>query len=156
MNRTRKTAPNIPLRPIAVLPVSFACIILCGTLLLTLPAATATGMPLPLADALFTATSASYVTGLIVVDTGTAFSPFGQAVLLTLIQLGGLGFMTMATILFAATRHRVSLYERLSMAEGLGEDRVQGVVGLCRAAVRVTFGCEALGALLLSVRFIPQ
>ena len=144
------------IRPIAVLPLGFLVIILIGAFLLTLPAASVTGARMPFGDALFTATSASCVTGLIVADTGTYFSLFGQIVILVMIQLGGLGFMTMSTILFSMTRRRVSLYDRISMAEGLGEDKLQGVFLLCRNAVRITLCIEGLGALLLMLRFIPQ
>lgn len=144
------------IRPIAVLPLGFLIIILIGTLLLSLPAASAAGTRMPFADALFTATSASCVTGLVVADTGTYFSLFGQIVILVMIQFGGLGFMTMSTILFSMTRRRVSLYDRISMAEGLGEDKLQGVFLLCLNAVRITLIAEGLGALLLALRFIPQ
>ena len=142
------------LRPSGVLPIGFLIIILMGSLLLMTPAATNGVETLSFSDALFTATSASCVTGLIVRDTGTFFSPFGQVVIIVLIQLGGLGFMTMSTILFSMTRRRVSMFERMSMAEGLGEDRLQGVVKLCRGAVLVTGVCEgAIAQRQLSVLF---
>lgn len=144
------------MRPIQVLPLGFLIIILLGALLLTTPHASTSGVRMPFTDALFTATSASCVTGLIVADTATFFSPFGQTVLLVLIQLGGLGFMTMSTILFSLTGRRISLHERMSMAEGLGEDRLQGIVRLCRSVLSVTAVCELCGALLLSLRFVPQ
>ena len=143
-------------RPIRVLPLGFFCIIVIGALLLMTPYASASRERLPLVDALFTATSATCVTGLIVVDTGTYFSLFGQIVLLVLIQFGGLGFMTMATLLYGMTGQRVSLHDRMSMAEGLGENRLQGVVSLCRHAVKITFLCEGVGALVLATRFVPQ
>ncbi len=143
------------IRPIAVLPLGFLIIILIGACLLTLPAASADQARMPFVDALFTATSASCVTGLIVADTGTDFTLFGQAVILVMIQLGGLGFMTMASILFSFTRRRISLHDRMTMAEGIGEDKLTGVVRLCRKAVLVTFVCEGAGALLLLFRFVP-
>ncbi|MDO4572099.1 MAG: potassium transporter TrkG [Clostridia bacterium] len=143
------------MRPIAVLPLGFACIILIGALLLMLPLSSREGHAMPFLDALFTAASATCVTGLIVVDTGSYFSLFGQAVLLLLIQVGGLGFMTMATILFSLTGRRISLRERMTLAEGFGENRLQGMVRLSRAALCVTGVAEGLGALLLSLRFIP-
>jgi trk system potassium uptake protein TrkH len=107
-------------------------------------------------DALFTATSASCVTGLVVVDTGTHFSVFGQVVILLMIQLGGLGFMTAATILFSLTGRKISLRDRMTMAEGLGESRLQGIVRLSRSALLVTGMFEFLGMILLSVRFVPE
>jgi len=148
--------PHRGVRPIRVLPLSFLIIIGVGTLLLMLPISSADRVWLPFTDALFTATSASCVTGLIVRDTGTYFSAFGQAVILTLIQLGGLGFMTMTTILFALTGRRISLHDRMAMAEGLGESRLQGIVRLCRGVLMVTGICELAGIVLLCLRFIPQ
>lgn len=149
----RKTRQGI--RPIRVLPLGFFCIILIGALLLMLPISTKDGTSMPFLNALFTATSASCVTGLVVVDTGTYFSLFGQIVILILIQLGGLGFMTMATILFSLTGRRISLHDRMTMAEGLGENRLQGIVRLSRAAILVTAIFELIGTALLSIRFIP-
>ncbi len=141
--------------PIRVLPLGFICIILVGTLLLMLPISSKSGETLPFVSALFTATSASCVTGLVVVDTGTYFSLFGQIVILMLIQLGGLGFMTMATILFSLMGRRISLHDRMTMAEGLGENRLQGIVRLSRGALLVTAVFELTGMVLLSFRFIP-
>lgn len=141
--------------PIRILPLGFLCIALIGALLLMLPIASH-GKPLSFFDALFTATSASCVTGLVVVDTGTHFTLFGQIVILILIQMGGLGFMTAATLLFRATRKRISLRNRMTLAESFGEDRLQGVIRLCMSAVKYTFLIEACGALLLSLRFVPD
>lgn len=129
--------------------------ILLGTLLLMLPVSSREGLTTPFPDALFTATSASCVTGLIVADTGTYFSMFGQVVILLMIQIGGLGFMTVSMLLFTMTGRKVSLHERMSIAEGLGESRLQGVVQLSRTALLVTFLSELIGAALLSIRFIP-
>ena len=144
------------LKPINVLPLGFIVVILTGTLLLMLPFARKSGSSLSFIDALFTATSATCVTGLVVVDTGTFFSTFGQVVILLLIQLGGLGLMTMSMILFTFTGRKISLHDRMSMAEGLGESRLQGVVRLARGALLVMGIFELTGAVLLSFRFIPQ
>ncbi len=144
------------LKPINVLPLGFIVVILTGALLLMLPFARKSGSSLSFIDALFTATSATCVTGLVVVDTGTYFSMFGQIVILLLIQLGGLGLMTMSMILFSFTGRKISLHDRMSMAEGLGESRLQGVVRLARGALLVTGLFELAGAVLLSFRFIPQ
>ncbi|MDD4312132.1 MAG: potassium transporter TrkG [Eubacteriales bacterium] len=144
------------LKPINVLPFGFIVVILTGTLLLMLPFARKSGLSLSVLDALFTATSATCVTGLVVADTGTYFSIFGQVVILILIQLGGLGLMTMSMILFSFTGRKISLHDRMSMAEGLGESRLQGVVRLARGALLVTGLFELAGAILLSFRFIPQ
>lgn len=144
------------LKPINVLPFGFIVVILTGALLLMLPISSKSGMTLPFLDALFTATSATCVTGLVVADTGTYFSLFGQIVVILLIQIGGLGLMTMSMILFSFTGRKISLHDRMSMAEGLGESRLQGVVRLTRGALLVTAIIELTGAILLSFRFVPQ
>jgi len=155
MKRKNKKVFHKGISPIRILPIGYLSVTLLGTLLLMLPTASH-GAPLGFFDALFTATSASCVTGLIVVDTGTHFTFFGQAVLLFLIQLGGLGFMTAATLLFRATKRRISLRSRMTLAEAYGEDRLQGVIALCMRAVTYTFVIEGTGALLLAVRFVPE
>ena len=144
------------IKPINVLPLGFIAVILIGTLLLMLPISNRDGAVFPFLSALFTATSATCVTGLVVADTATQFSIFGQFIVLLLIQLGGLGIMTISMILFSLTGRKVSLHDRLSMAEGLGESRLQGVVRLARGALIVTGVFEVFGAVLLSFRFIPQ
>ena len=144
------------IKPINVLPVGFIGVILTGALLLMLPISSRDGGSLPFLSALFTATSATCVTGLVVVDTATQFSLFGQIVVILLIQVGGLGIMTMSMILFSFTGRKISLHDRMSMAEGLGESRLQGVVRLARGALFVTGLIELTGAVLLSFRFIPQ
>lgn len=142
--------------PIRFLPLGYLCVILIGTLLLTLPISVH-GERLTFFDALFTSTSASCVTGLVVVDTGTKFTFFGQVVLLLLIQLGGLGFMVVATAFFMAMkRKRISLKERMTLAESMGEDRLQGVVNLASMALRMSLTIEAVGAILFAIRFIPD
>lgn len=147
--------PKKGMSPLQILPIGFICIILVGALLLMLPIASVDHRPLPLSSALFTATSATCVTGLVVVDTGTHFTLFGQIVILLLIQMGGLGFMTVSTILFSFTRRKISMRDRMTIAESLGENHLQGVVRLGRIAVLVTAVCEGVGAVLLSIRFIP-
>lgn len=144
------------IKPINVLPLGFIVVILTGALLLMLPFSSKDGRSLSFLDAVFTATSATCVTGLVVADTGTHFSLFGQMVVLLLIQVGGLGLMTISMILFTFTGRKISLHDRMSMAEGLGESRLQGVVRLTRGALLVTGISELTGAILLSVRFIPQ
>jgi len=144
------------IKPINVLPFGFVVVILTGALLLMLPISNRDGHAFPFLSALFTATSATCVTGLIVADTATQFTLFGQTVVLMLIQVGGLGIMTMSMILFSFTGRKVSLHDRMSMAEGLGESRLQGVVRLTRGALLVTGITELIGAILLAFRFIPQ
>ena len=144
------------IRPVAILPLGFLGLILVGTVLLSLPIATVDRTSIGLFDAWFTATSASCITGLIVTDTAVTFSMFVQIVIIMLIQFGGLGFMTMATLLFLSIRKRISLKERLTIAESLGENKLSGIVRLGRNAAIITLGCELIGAALLSIRFIPM
>ena len=108
---------------------------LVGSVLLSLPAAAAPGHDISYLDALFTAASAICVTGLIVVDTPAAFSPFGHVVILLLIQIGGLGYMTVSTVLAAAIGRTISLQERLTLQEALNADTMEGLV---RFAVTAT------------------
>jgi trk system potassium uptake protein TrkH len=142
--------------PSQVLVFGFAGLILVGAILLTLPAATRDGRGLPIIDALFEATTAVCVTGLIVVDTATVFTGFGQAVMLVLIQFGGLGIMTLATMIFLFLGKRISLRERLVMQAALNVFTIEGVVRLTRYVILVSLAIEAFGAALLSFRFVPQ
>lgn len=148
--------PKFGIKPINVLPLGFVAVILTGAILLMLPISNRDGHVFPFLSALFTATSATCVTGLVVADTATQFTMFGQIVVILLIQVGGLGIMTMSMILFSFTGRKISLHDRMSMAEGLGESRLQGVVRLTRGALLVTGIIELTGAFLLSFRFIPQ
>ncbi|MEB3100463.1 TrkH family potassium uptake protein [Ferviditalea candida] len=141
------------LSPPRILVFGFASIILAGTVLLSLPISSSSGKPLPLVDALFTATSATCVTGLIVVDTGSYFSLFGQLVILSLIQIGGLGFMTMATLFALVLRKRISLRERLILQEAMNQISLEGIVRLIRKVMLYAFGTEAAGALIYALRF---
>ena len=115
-----------------IVAASFAVIILTGALLLTLPAASRSGESAGFFTALFTATSSSCVTGLILVDTWTQWSLFGQVVILVMIQLGGLGFMTILTLFSLATRRRIGLSERLIIVSTLNLNNMDGVVRVVR------------------------
>lgn len=144
------------IRPERVMCLGFLALILAGTLLLALPVSSATGQSIGVGSALFTATSAVCVTGLIVVDTGTAFSLFGQVVLLVLIQMGGLGFMVFATLVMAALGRRITLRDRLLMRESLNTTTLSGLVGLLRWYGLLALMLEGGGAVLLSLRFVPR
>lgn len=146
---TRKTA----MRPPQVLLLGFAVLILVGALLLSLPAATASGVRPDFLTSLFTATSAVCVTGLVVVDTGSYWSPFGQAVILLLIQVGGLGFMTAGTLFALLLGKRIGLRERLMIREALNQVDVGGVVRLAKYILLFTLVVESAAALVLSVRW---
>ena len=137
------------------LTMGFALIILLGSLLLMLPCASRNGDTRYL-DALFTATSATCVTGLIVADTYQHWTLFGQLVILMLIQIGGLGFMTIGVYISVLLRKKIGLKERESIHENVSTLQLAGVVRLVRFIIRGTFIVEAIGAILLAIRFIPS
>ncbi|MFF2175363.1 TrkH family potassium uptake protein [Lysinibacillus sp. NPDC058147] len=144
---------NNKLNPPKILVLGFAVIILAGAFFLTLPIATADGNGLSFLDALFTATSATCVTGLVVVDTGTTFSIFGELVILFLIQIGGLGFMTFATLLFLLLGKKISLKERLLLKEAFNNVTIAGLVKLVKRILLFSGLIELIGGLILSIRF---
>lgn len=139
-----------------IVAVGFALIILLGACLLTLPAASRSGVPCGFRPALFTATSATCVTGLVLYDTWTQWSGFGQVVILGLIQIGGLGFMSAATLLIFFLRRRIGLKQRLVMAQALSLNDIDGVVRLQKTVLIGSFTIEGLGALILTLRFLPE
>ncbi|MDQ6599221.1 Trk family potassium uptake protein [Bacillus salipaludis] len=141
------------LDPPKVLVLGFALIILIGALLLTMPISTTNGQGLSFLNALFTATSATCVTGLVVVDTGTTFTIFGQLVILSMIQIGGLGFMTFATLFAFLIGKRISLKERILLQESLNNLSMEGIVRLARRILIFTAVIELAGAILLTLRF---
>jgi trk system potassium uptake protein TrkH len=133
-----------------VLVLGFAGLIAVGTILLTLPVASRGGSWTPLLDALFTATSAVCVTGLVVLDTGTYWSGFGQAVVLGLIQLGGFGFMTSSTfLLIVLTRRRTTLRDRVLVQESLGTRHLGGTASLVKRVAVFSLTAELIGAAIL-------
>ncbi|WDU82138.1 TrkH family potassium uptake protein [Caloramator sp. Dgby_cultured_2] len=144
------------LQPVQILALGFAAVILIGALLLKLPISSADGNATPFLDCLFTATSAVCVTGLVTLDTGTHWSLFGQVIILLLIQIGGLGFMTFATMFAIILGRKISLKERLIMQEAYNAFNIQGIVKLAIYVMGITFSIEGLGAILLSTQFIPQ
>ena len=144
------------LNPARIVVTSFGVIILTGTLLLMLPISSREGVSTDLITCLFTATSASCVTGLILVDTWVHWSLFGQAVILIMIQLGGLGFMTVITSVSFALRRRIGLSERLIMVSTLNLNDMDGVVRMVRHALLGTLIVEGTGAVLLTACFLPQ
>ncbi|AUS09744.1 Trk family potassium uptake protein [Laceyella sacchari] len=139
-----------------ILVLGFAVTILIGACLLSLPVATESGQGLPFIDALFTATSAVCVTGLVVVDTATTFNTFGEVVILLLIQVGGLGFMTFGTFFAYLVGKKIGFRERLVLRETFNQFNMQGVVNLVLKVLKITFIIEGIGFVLLSVRFVPE
>lgn len=146
MKKSRFTPPQI-------LVLGFALIILIGSGLLMLPVSSTDGLPLPFIDALFTATSATCVTGLVVVDTGTHFTTFGQMVIISLIQIGGLGFMSMATLFAFILRKKISLRERLLLQEALNQGSMEGIVRLFRKVLIYSLTIEGIAAVLFTARW---
>jgi len=134
----------------------FAVVIALGTLLLILPVSSEEGQFTNPVQALFTATSAVCVTGLVVVDTATYWSNFGQAVILVLIQIGGFGFMTSATLFLLILVRRIGLRERLLIGESMGLTRLGGLVRLVRNIALFTIIIEAIGTGLLYIQFSTE
>ncbi len=139
-----------------IIALGFFLLIMGGTLLLMLPISSRNGTVTPFLDCMFTATSASCVTGLVVVDTYTHWSFFGQLVIITMIQIGGLGFMTFGVLLAMAMHRRIGLRERGLISESLNAMQLGGVVGFVRKILIGTLIIEGTGAILLSIRFIPE
>ena len=139
-----------------VIAFGFIAMILLGTLLLMLPVSSRTEGGARFADCLFTATSAVCVTGLVVQDTATYWTPFGQAVILLMIQIGGMGVVTAAISLSFISGRRIGLMQRSVMQESISAPQVGGIVRLTRFIVLSSLGMEAIGALLLISSMIPR
>ena len=132
-----------------IIILGFAGVILLGALLLMLPISATARCVTPFHEALFTATSAVCVTGLVVQDTGSYWSVFGQAVILTLIQIGGLGVVTVAASFALLSGRRISLMQRSIMQDAISAPKVGGIVRLTRFILRGTFLIELIGALAM-------
>ncbi len=141
--------------PAQVLVLTFTALIASGTILLRLPVS-ATREPLTILDALFTATSAVCVTGLIVVDTPHDLTSFGQLVVLTLIQLGGLGYMAITTVVGLALGRHLSLHERLTLQEALNVQTMEGLARFVLTVLKLTLAFELTGALILTARWAGE
>ena len=139
-----------------IIALVFGAIILLGAGLLTLPAASRSGISCGFRPALFTATSATCVTGLVLYDTFTQWSGFGQVVIISLIQIGGLGFMSAATMLVFMLRRKIGLKQRLVMAQALSVSDMDGIVRLQRTVLVGSFTIEGISALILLLRFWPE
>lgn len=152
----RRLRNKIRLRPAQIMVLGFAVIIIIGACVLRTPAATRAPGEMGFFDALFTATSAVCVTGLTLGDISQSFTMFGQITLLALIQIGGLGFMTFATLIMMLLRRKISLRERLLIQHSMGEFSIQGMVRLVQRIASVSFCIELLGAGILATRLIPK
>lgn len=151
MKRTR-----VRLSTTQIIAVVFAAIILVGACLLTLPVASRSGISCGFFPALFTATSATCVTGLVLFDTFTQWSVFGQVVIITLIEVGGLGFMT-ATSTFVFLMHKkIGLRQRMVIAQALNLSDMGGVVRIQKLVLTGSLTIQGIGALILFLRFLPE
>lgn len=139
-----------------IVVLGYFTIIMIGGILLSLPLASNSSTWTPYLNALFTATSATCVTGLVVYDTYQQWSLFGQTVILILIQIGGLGFMTIITIFSVYLKRNIGLHERKLLMQSTGSMEIGGIVRMVKRIVTGTFIFEGIGTLLLAIRFCPQ
>lgn len=145
---------SIGMSPPRVLSLSFITLAVTGTCLLKLPLATTT--PISWLDALFTTVSAFTVTGLGVVDTGKVFTLFGQLVILTLIQVGGLGIMSFAILIAIMLGRKIGLQNRLLLQQALNQTNIGGVIRLAKSLFLFSFTIECIATMLLSFEWIPK
>lgn len=137
-----------------IIIIGFAGVILTGALLLTLPVSSVSGSFTPFGDALFTSTSAVCVTGLVIRDTASYWSAFGQAVILLLIQIGGLGVVTVASAFALLSGRKISLMQRSTIQEAIAAPKTGGIVRLTGFILKMTFVVETVGALIMMPVFI--
>ncbi|MFZ5875261.1 MAG: TrkH family potassium uptake protein [Nitrospirota bacterium] len=142
-----------PLTPSQILVMWFAGAILVGTVALSLPVASAPDKSIRVIDALFMAASAVCVTGLVVKDLATDFSTTGQIMILVLVQLGGLGYMVLSTVIIILLGKKIGIKQRLVMQEAMNVLTVEGLIGLLKGILWMTFVMEGIGAVLLAIRF---
>ncbi|MCU4669756.1 potassium transporter TrkG, partial [Bacillus paralicheniformis] len=145
---------QIQLSPSQLLVLVFLFFIILGTLLLKTPAATS--KPIGWIDTLFTSTSAMTVTGLAVVDTGTDYTLFGQLMILVLIQIGGLGIMSFAVLIFIMLGKKIGLKERLLIQQSLNQTSLGGIIKLIKSLFIYSFAIEMLAMVILAVKWIPE
>lgn len=138
-----------------IIAITFAAIILLGTFLLMLPVASRSGQSAGFLPSLFTATSATCVTGLVMGDTWSMWSGFGQTVILCMIEIGGLGFMSAASLVVFALHRKVGLRQRMLMAQALSVSEMEGVVRLQKWVLLGSLTIQATGVLILFFRFLP-
>ena len=136
--------------------VGYLLLILSGSILLMLPVSSRDGNMTSFADALFTSTSASCVTGLVVQDTYQHWSFFGQLIILILIQIGGMGFMTLGVCVAILLRRKIGLKVRGILQESINSIQIGGIVKLTKKIIKGTLFFESIGAVLLMIRFIPE
>ncbi len=139
--------------PVRLIAISFAALILLGGLVLTLPIASRSGEWTPFLTGVFTSTSAVCVTGLILQDTGTYWSAFGHGVIITLIQLGGIGLVTVVASFFALSKRKMNIRTLRAVQDATGSDSVAEVYSLAKSVLAITLSFELVGGLILSWRY---
>jgi trk system potassium uptake protein TrkH len=149
-SRVKKLPPSL------YIAISFFLIILLGGIVLSLPISSSSGQPTNFLDAVFTANSATCVTGLVTLDTGTHFSLFGQCVLMFLMQIGGLGYVTVSVFLALLLGRKIFVSDRIMLQEAINAYSNRGVVNTILRIALIVFIMEGLGALILFVRWIPD
>lgn len=155
-NTKKVNKKMLRLAPTQIIAITFALIILLGTTLLMLPISSQNGQSIGFRPALFTATSATCVTGLVLYDTGAQWSGFGQAVILCMIEIGGLGFMSVASIVIFMLRRKIGLRQRMVMAQALSINEMEGVVRLQKWVLLGSLIIQLTGAVILFLRFLPE
>ena len=155
-SKPKKTYRKPAMSPTKLIALSFAAIILVGTLLLMLPISSRSGESVGFRSALFTATSATCVTGLVAGDTWTMWSGFGQVVILSLIEIGGLGFMAAASLVIFLLRKKIGLRQRMVLQQAYSVNEMEGVVRLQKWVLFGSMTIQSIGALILFFRFLPE
>ncbi len=152
--KRKRLSSRLKLSTTQTIAVVFAAIILVGTILLSLPIATKSGESCGVLSALFTATSATCVTGLTMFDTGSYWSGFGKTVILCMIEIGGLGFMSAASVVLFLFRKKIGLRQRMVMAQAMSLNEMEDVVKLQKWVLLGSLSVQAVGAVILTVRFL--
>ncbi|MEQ8153493.1 MAG: TrkH family potassium uptake protein [Clostridiaceae bacterium] len=151
-----KLTKHIKFSAVQILALGFAIVIFIGGIILSLPACSADGNYTSFIDAVFTSTTSVCVTGLVTVDTGTHWNYFGKTVIMLLIEVGGLGFMSFATLIAILIGKKITLKERLLMQEAMNTFSFQGIVKMVKYVLAFTFSVQILGAIIMSTQFIPE
>lgn len=144
------------LAPVQIVVLSFIGVILIGAILLSLPFASKSGTSTNFLTSLFTSTSATCVTGLVVVDTFDHWTLFGQAIIILMVQIGGLGYMTIATFFLLFSGRRITLRQRFALKEGFNVYKLSGIVSLTRVVLFYVASLEFVGAVILTLRFLKE
>lgn len=151
-----KFKKKVKLTGVQILALGFFIVILIGGIILSLPISSASGEATNFIDAVFTSTTAVCVTGLVTVDTGTHWNTFGHIVIMLLIEIGGLGFMSFATLTMILLGKKVTLRDRLLLQDAMNTFNIQGLVKMVQYVIIFTITVQLLGALIFSTQFIPE